>query len=157
MKPLIVLLTVSLLILIFLKKVKGVYEFSLSARIGMSVMLIFTALGHFLFAEGMSMMIPDVMPYKRELVNITGIFEIFGAIGLLIPSFRKVTAWLLIAFFILIFPANIKASVNQLNYQTGTFDGHSLNYLWFRIPLQFLFIVWVYFSVIRKYRSNESA
>lgn len=146
MKPLIVLLTVSLLILIILKLLNGEFQFSRSARIGMSVMLIFTALGHFLYTDGMAMMIPDGIPYKRELVYITGILEIFGAVGLHIPAFRKVTTWLLIIFFILILPANINASIHQLNYQTGTFDSFGLTYLWFRIPLQLLFIGWVYFS-----------
>ena len=149
MKPIIVLLTVSLIAIIVLKIFNGVYEFSRSARISMSVMLIFTALGHFLFTEGMSMMIPDGIPYKRELVYITGVLEIFGAIGLHMSSLRKVTAWLLIIFFILILPANIKASIDQLNYQTGTFDGYGLTYLWFRIPLQVFLMTWLYFSSIK--------
>ncbi|MFC4721707.1 hypothetical protein ACFO5O_05220 [Geojedonia litorea] len=150
MKPLIVLLAASLLIFIALKLIKGTKKHSQSARIGMSVMLIFTALGHFLYTDGMAMMIPDGIPYKIELVYITGVLEIFGAIGLQIPAFRKVTAWLLIIFFILMLPANINASIQHLNYQTGIFDGHGLDYLWFRIPLQLLFIGWVYCSAIKK-------
>ena len=55
-------------------------------------------------------------------------------------------------FFIAIIPANIKASMENINYQTGELDGSGLEYLWFRIPLQVFFIVWVFFSAIK---SNE--
>lgn len=149
MKPLIILLSVALIALIIIKVATGNYSFPFSARIAMSVMLLFTAMGHFMFPEGMSMMIPDVIPFKKELVYLTAFIEIFAAIGLQVPQLRPVTAWLLILFFILILPANIKASMDQLDFQKATFTGPGLLYLWFRIPLQILFILWVYFSSIK--------
>tara|TARA_R110002049_G_scaffold118638_3_gene272651 strand:+ start:414 stop:866 length:453 start_codon:yes stop_codon:yes gene_type:complete len=149
MKPFILLIAVTILAIGYMKLVYDVYNFSLSARIGLSAMLLFTALGHFLFTEGMAMMIPDFLPFKKELVYFTGLIEIMAAIGLHVPQFRLVTAWLLILFFVLIIPANIKASMEQIDYQNATFEGNGLEYLWFRIPLQILFIGWVYFSSIR--------
>ncbi|WP_331145734.1 hypothetical protein [Hymenobacter sp.] len=51
-------------------------------------------------------------------------------------------------FFVLILPANIHAALHHINYQKGTTDGPGPRYLWFRIPLQLLFIAWTwYFSV----------
>ena len=149
MKPLIVLLSVSFAALLLLKISSGKYEFAFSGRIGMSAMLLFTALGHFMFPDGMALMVPDLLPYKRELVYLTAIFEIAGAIGLHFQHIRPLTAWLLILFFIAIIPSNIKASLTQLNYQTGNFDGHGVVYLWFRIPLQILFIAWIYLSSLK--------
>ena len=149
MKPFILLIAVTILAIGYMKLVYDVYNFSLSARIGLSAMLLFTALGHFLFTEGMAMMIPDFLPFKKELVYFTGLIEIMAAIGLHVPQFRLLTAWLLILFFVLIIPANIKASMEQIDYQNATFEGNGLEYLWFRIPLQILFIGWVYFSSIR--------
>ena len=35
------------------------------------------------------------------------------------------------------------------DYQKATVDGNGLNYLWFRIPLQLLFIAWAYISSIK--------
>ena len=149
MKPLIVLL-LSFTISIFVIKIfKKEYNFALSARVAMAIMLAFTAIGHFAFTEGMSMMIPKLIPFKESFVYITGIFEILLAIGLLIPKFQTVSGWLLIVFLLLMLPANIYASVNNVNYQKGTFDGNGLIYLWFRIPLQILFIVWTYISAIK--------
>ena len=150
MKPLIILLSVFAISLLTTKIVRGQFEFALSGRIAMSVMLIFTAIAHFTFTKGMSMMLPDFIPFKTETVYLTGFIEIAAAIGLFIPNFRVVTAWLLIAFFLLILPANIYAATKHIDYQKGTFDGNGLTYLWFRIPLQILFIVWTYLSTIKR-------
>ena len=149
MKPLIILLSSFLISLIVIKITNKEYDFSLSGRIAMSVMLLFTAIGHFVFTEGMSMMIPKFIPYKETFVHLTGIFEILLALGLLIPQLKYISGCTLIIFLLLMLPANIYASIHNINYQKGTFDGHGLAYLWFRIPLQFLFIIWTYFSAIR--------
>tara|TARA_R110000796_G_scaffold77584_2_gene173148 strand:- start:3140 stop:3541 length:402 start_codon:yes stop_codon:yes gene_type:complete len=129
--------------------IKKEYDFALSARIAMSIMLLFTAIGHFAFTKGMSMMIPEFVPFKESVVYLSGIFEILLALGLLIPKFQTVSGWALVIFLLLMLPANIYASMNKVNYQKGTFDGNGLTYLWFRIPLQFLFIVWTYISAIK--------
>lgn len=149
MKPLLILISVFALALLANKIINSNFELALSGRIAMSAMLLFTAIGHFAFTKGMSMMVPDFVPFKTEVVYLTGIIEIVAAIGLFIPSFRVLTAWLLIAFFVLMLPANIYAAVNHIDYQKGTFDGHGLTYLWFRIPLQALFIAWTYLSAIK--------
>ena len=149
MKPLIVLLSVFAISLLSTKIFRGNYEFALSGRIAMSAMLVFTAVGHFVFTKGMTMMLPQFIPYKTEAVYLTGVIEIVAAIGLLIPNFNGLVAWLLIVFFILMLPANIYAAIKNVDYQKGTFDGSGLTYLWFRIPLQVVFIVWTYLSVIK--------
>ena len=149
MKPFLLLITITVFSIGYIKLVHGVYNYSLAARIGFSVMLLFTALGHFMFTDGMAMMVPDFIPYKKELVYFTGIIEILGAIGLHVPQFKTATASLLIIFFILLLPANIKASLEQIDYQNATHEGNGPAYLWFRIPLQVLFITWVYFSSIK--------
>lgn len=157
MKPLIVLLVSFTISSTANKLVKGRWNAGWSARFAMSVMLVFTAAGHFIFAEGMAMMMPDFIPFRGELVYFTGIIEIAAAIGLHVSGLRKLTAWLLILFFILVLPANIKAATEQINYQTATFDGKGITYLWFRIPLQILFIGWVYMSSIRVAGKNRVA
>ena len=148
MKPLILLIVVSGVPLLGMKLFQGTYDLPRAARIGMSAMLLFTALGHFMFADGMAMMIPDFFKFKKELVYFTGVIEIAAAIGLHVVAFRQLTGWLLIVFFILILPANIKAAIDQVDYQKATFNGPGLKYLWFRVPLQLFFIGWVYLSAI---------
>ena len=149
MKPLLVLLISFVAGVFVIYWITKEYNFVLSARIAMSAMLVFTAIGHFAFTKGMALMIPEFIPYRIELVYLTGVLEIIAAIGLFIPALRVLTAWLLILFFILMLPANIYAALKHINYQTGAFDGNGPIYLWFRIPLQILFIIWVYLSAIR--------
>lgn len=149
MKPLIILLVVFAIALLVMKFATHHYNLPLSGRIAMCVMLLFTALGHFVFTKGMEMMIPDFIPFRKELVYLTGLLEIMLGIGLLFSSTRGYSAWILIIFFILILPANIKAAIEHIDIQKGTFDGPGLKYLWFRIPLQLFFILWVYVSSIK--------
>jgi len=149
MKPLIVLLGTSTISFLILKMFQGVLEPALSARIGMAAMLLFTAIGHFKFTKGMAMMLPEFIPYRLKVVYVTGLIEVAAAIGLLIPGLKLITGWLLIVFFILILPANIYAATRKVDYERAVFDGPGLKYLWFRIPLQLLFIAWVYFSSIQ--------
>ena len=149
MKPLIVLLTVFAVSLLVTKIFHNTFELALSGRIAMSAMLVFTAIGHFAFTKGMSLMIPEFIPFKTETVYITGIAEIIFAVGLLLPDYRVLTAWLLIVFLILVLPANIYASIKQVDYQKATFDGSGLTYLWFRIPLHIFFIVWIYLCSVK--------
>lgn len=148
MKPLIVLLSVFVLCFLGFRVFGGEYDVARAGRIAMSVMLLFTAFAHFRFTKGMEMMIPSFIPYKKALVYFTGIVEIAAAIMLLIPSLRYMTGWLLISFFLLILPANIHAAMKSVNLEKSGAGGKGLKYLWFRIPLQLLFICWVYFSAV---------
>jgi len=113
--------------------------------IAMAVMLVFTSIAHFKFLKGMTMMVPSFIPFKKEMVIITGLIEIAAAVGLCILSMRQVTSILLIIFFIGMLPANINAAVKHVDYEKGTLNGKSVTYLWFRVPLQIFFIAWVWY------------
>ena len=149
MKPLIVLISTFLVSIFIIKLLTQKYDLSLSARFAMCAMLFFTAIGHFAFTKGMTMMMPPIIPLKVELVFLTGILEILLGIGLLIPSLRVYSAWILVVFILLLLPANIYAAIKHVDYQKGTFDGNGLSYLWFRVPLQLFFMGWVYMSSLK--------
>ena len=148
MKPFVLLLTVFASTAIICKIFTGTWNLPLSGNLAMCVMLCFTALGHFMFTKGMSMMIPDIIPFKKEIVYLTGILEIILGLVLLFPTYRPTIGMVIIIFFILILPTNIYAATKNLNYEKGTFDGQGLRYLWFRVPLQLLFIAWVWFFAL---------
>lgn len=156
MKPLIVLIGSFLIGIIVIKLVSKVFNWRLAGRIAMTAMLSFTAIAHFIYTDGMTAMIPEVFPFRKELVYATGIIEILFALGLLMPKFNLKTGWALILFFIAILPANIYASLHSINYQTGELNGSGMEYLWFRIPLQIFFIVWVYYTAIKVKISTAS-
>ncbi len=131
------------------------YKIALSGRIAMAAMLVSTGIAHFVYTDGMILMLPDFIPYRLELVYLTGIIEILAAVGLLVPKYQKLTAWLLILFFVMVISSNIYATMNHVNLRTATFDGNGPSYLWYRIPLQMFFIIWVYLSAIKLNIGNQ--
>jgi len=145
MKPLLVLLIAFAIALLATKIFRHDWNFIFAGNAALSMMLVFTAIGHFVYSKGMAMMMPAVIPFKTAMVYLTGLIEIAAAIGLLIPSTRHITAFMLIIFFITILPANINAAIHKVDFQKGTYGGSGTNYLWFRVPLQVFFILWAWY------------
>lgn len=129
--------------------VKKQWNVIFSGNLAMCIMLCFTAIGHVIYAKGMTMMLPDFIPFKLAIVYITGIMEVIFGILLLGPKYRRMMGITIIIFFILILPANIYEAVNYVNLETATYNGVGPIYLWFRIPLQLFLIGWVYFFSVR--------
>lgn len=120
----------------------------LAGNAGMCAMLLLTALGHFKFTRGMINMMPPKLPFKRQLVYLTGIAEMASGLALLLPATRPWAGSAMIFLLCVMLPANIYAARNHINYETGAFDGPGPGYLWFRIPLQLFFIAWIsYFAL----------
>lgn len=112
----------------------------------MAAFIIFTGLAHFKFQKGMAMMIPEPVPGKIFWVYFTGVLEIAGGIGLMIPSMRELTAVLLIVFFLLVFIANINSSRKNINIFKADFTGPGMAYLYKeRIPMQIILIAWTWY------------
>jgi uncharacterized membrane protein len=113
-----------------------------SARDALSLMLVFTGVSHFTFVkEDFIRMMPPSIPWPRVMVYFTGICEIAGAVGLLLPEFRRAAAYALIAFFLAVLPANIHAARAGV-----TLRGKPATNLWLRIPMQALFIALAFWS-----------
>ena len=82
-------------------------------RVVFSMSLIIIGTAHFLRAEQFARIVPPVFPTYFS-VYISGVFEILGGIGLLIPSVSVAAAWGLIALFIAVFPANIYMALHNI-------------------------------------------
>lgn len=150
MLPLIVLFAAFLIACALLSLLKYPNRLLLSGRLALAAMLLFTAVGHFVFTKGMAMMIPEMIPNKVGLVYFTGVIEMLAAAAIFIPRYRSLIGWLLIVFFIVVLPSNIYAAINNVNYKTAAYDGKGVSYLWFRISFQLLLIIWTYFFVAQK-------
>ena len=66
---------------------------------------------HILAPDGFLPIVPDFVPFPRLTVLLTGVCEIAGAIGLVVPRVRRAAGWALAAYAIAVFPANIKHAV----------------------------------------------
>ena len=107
-----------------------------SARDALSLMLVFTGVTHFTsMKEDFVRMMPPGIPWPRAIVYFTGVCEIAGAVGLLLPEFRRAAAYTLVAFFLAVLPANIHAARAGVRLR-----GKPATNLWLRIPMQVLFI-----------------
>lgn len=91
----------------------------------------------------MAAMVPPSIPYRIELVYLTGVFEMLGAIGVWIPALMRVTGVLLIIMLVGFLPANVYSAFYRVD-----FGGHSAGpiYLLVRVPFQLFAIWWTYFA-----------
>ena len=121
-----------------------------AGNMAMSVMLIFTAIGHFMFPDAMAKMIPPSVPFRKAFIYASGLWEIMLAIGLLFPATRVVAGSTTIIFFIFILPLNVYSASRHINIEKACQPGPGPRYLWFRIPLQLFFITWVWFFSINQ-------
>jgi uncharacterized membrane protein len=80
-------------------------------RIGLAAMFLLTGTAHWGKRRAdLIRMTPAAFPRPDVLVTITGICEIAGAVGLLIPSIAPVAGVALAALLAVVFPANIRAA-----------------------------------------------
>jgi len=62
---------------------------------------------HFIRTALMATIVPPFFPYRPQLVLLTGVLELAGAIGLLLPRFTRLASACLVVLMIAIFPANV--------------------------------------------------
>jgi uncharacterized membrane protein len=118
-----------------------------AGAIGLSLLFVFTASGHFLQTEVMAEMLPPWVPARVALVYATGVLELAIAIALLLPDTRRAAGWIAAAVLVLFFPANIYAAVNYV-----PMGGHAWGpvYLLVRAPLQVAILTWAYWFTLRR-------
>ena len=87
-------------------------QWQTSLRIGLAAMFLLTGTVHFApeFRDDMIRMVPENLPAPAVLVTITGILEIAGAAGLLVPTTAPAAAICLALLLVAMFPANVSAA-----------------------------------------------
>ena len=110
---------------------------------GLAIFFIYFGIDHFVNVEFYLSIMPPAFPMHLEAVYISGLFEILGGVCVLIPSLRRTAGLGLIALLVFVYPANIYMAITP-----EAFPEISIGLLYFRLPLQFLFIYWAY-SVTR--------
>ena len=80
-------------------------------RIALAAMFAFTAVSHFhpRTRPDLIRMVPESLPAASLLVTATGVLELVGAIGLLVPGTAAAAAYALAALLVAMFPANVHA------------------------------------------------
>ena len=118
---------------------------SVVKRLLLYLMAAFYALGgtmHFVRADWYLAMMPPYLPWPLMLVVLSGVAEIAGGIGVLIPKTRRLAAWGLIVLLVAVFPANLYIAMENVPVFGATEGPGVLG--WLRLPLQLVFILWAY-------------
>ena len=115
------------------------------AGLGASVvMFLFTSAAHFSGMKyDLAAMIPKLLPDGLWIIYLTGMFEIAGAVGLLVPRTRRLAGICLVLLLIAQFPANVNAALGGI-----TLGGEAPTPLWLRAPMQLLGIAMVWWPSI---------
>lgn len=113
------------------------------ARWAMVLFMVASGIGHFAITDVYAAMVPASFPAPRLLVWLSGVAELAGGIGLVVPwpSLRRAAAIGIIALLIAVFPANVNMAIHHIS-PPGT--QLSPAFLWARLPFQALFIAWAW-------------
>ena len=128
----------------------------MAMRHGLALALLFTGVDHFVHAHSRYVpMIPDFLaPLALPLVHITGVAELLGAVGLLVPAslyrrlgwpaLQRAAGVSLAVLFALLVVANINVAVKGTGVEGLDFGSA---YFLVRPFFQPLFIAWALYSV----------
>jgi uncharacterized membrane protein len=115
----------------------------LQLAVGLAFMSVGTL--HFAAERFFTAIVPKSLPNPRALVYVSGVAEIAGGAGVLLPRTRRLAGKGLIALLVAVFPANVNMAVNAERF--GRFPAWSL---WARLPLQALIIDAVRRAALRR-------
>lgn len=99
---------------------------------------IFAGCNHFRDAAFYVRMMPPYLPFPLALVYLSGIAEVALGIGVLIPQWRRLAGWGLIALLVAVLPANFQMALHPEQFPEIPEIG-----LWLRLPFQLVFMAWV--------------
>jgi uncharacterized membrane protein len=108
-------------------------------RVLVIVWFVVGGIGHFVLTPTFVSIVPPYLPFPLEVVYLTGVLEIAGALALLYKPLRHIAGWCLIALSICVTPVHIQMLIEADKYQSI-----GLAVLWARLLFQpiFIWIIW---------------
>jgi len=128
----------------FLKTVRDKASYAIACG------FLFTGVSHFTNPARFVAMMPPFIPAHDVMVAVSGIAELAGAMGLMIPATRRTAGFGLIALLLAIFPANIYVAVASKTV-VGMPDAPW--YYWVRLPFQPVYIAWISWCAVQRPKS----
>jgi uncharacterized membrane protein len=116
----------------------------MAGRILLAILFIVAGALHFLITPVYVNIMPSFLPAPTLLVQISGVAEILGGIGLLVPAAQSAAAWGIILLLIAVLPANLNMALHASHW-----PGIPPWLLWARLPLQIPLIYWAFFYTHR--------
>ena len=94
---------------------------------------------HFVKPRLFEAIVPPSLPAPRLLVYVSGVAEVAGGLGLLVPALRPLAGWGLAALLVAVFPANVHMARQSQRFRRVAPRWALLA----RLPLQAVLIAWV--------------
>jgi uncharacterized membrane protein len=116
-----------------------------AAKLYSGPVMMFAGIMHFVIPKTYESIMPTWLPAHRELVYASGVTEFAAGAGSLHPRTRRAAGWLGILTMIGVFPANAQMCFNSERYKQIP-----LWALWARLPLQGVFIYWIYKATLKR-------
>lgn len=104
-----------------------------------SILLFGVGILHFIRERGFRRIVPKILPLRRTIVLVSGVFEMIFSVLLWVKKGQRITGKLLAFFMIAVFPANVYMAVKRISFQPGKQANPWI--LWLRLPLQLPLIV----------------
>ena len=117
----------------------------LAAKLFTGPGLISMGILHFAVPKPFEDIVPETLPAKRALVYASGATELATGLASLHPKTRRFAGWLGIATMLGVYPANV-----QMCFNTEKYKQIPPALLWARLPLQALFIYWIYQATFKR-------
>lgn len=146
MTPFVVLVMTTLACRLLGRWLRPLDDSRAALRAGLIVMFLFTGATHFSSLKyDYAAMIPPPFTGSLPLIYLTGLLEIAGAVGLVMPGTRRAAGIGLGLLMLALFPANVFAAINGV-----PFRGESPTALWLRGPIQVVFVAALWWSAISR-------
>ena len=113
-------------------------------------LFLISGVSHFLLTRFFLAIMPPYLPWPYAAVYVSGAFEIIGAIGLVLPAYRRAAGIGLFVLTILVTPANIHMALNP-----ELFPAFSKSLLYWRLVAQVGLLALIYTVAIRQPKPRE--
>lgn len=105
----------------------------------MALLYVGAGIMHFVKPRIYARIVPPYLPAPLTLVYVSGVAELAGGLGLLLPATRRPAAWGILLLLLAVFPANVyMARHNDELFRLPTWV------VWARLPLQLALIGWAW-------------
>jgi uncharacterized membrane protein len=111
------------------------------ALVLLAIAFVYVGVTHFTGPEFFVAIVPPYLPEPLLLVYASGVAEIAGGVGVLIPRLRRLAGWGLLALLVAVYPANIHMALHPELFPQMTPAA-----LYGRLPFQFVFAAWVWWA-----------
>lgn len=102
----------------------------------------FGGIAHFTGTDFFTAIVPDFVPYKREVVLFTGVTDIAGALAVLWPRTRRFAGYALILYCICVLPVHTEMLRHAERYDIDA------SILWARLVFQPV-LIWIIWAVTK--------